>query len=148
MLTGPAFQEDPRATSSMEADAMEAILGAIYVDSGHNFAKCEAEAASWFEPKIELMLEGSFPVSAQSLDPGSPNHPIQVLQEFAQQRGTDLPEYKTISKKGEDHKCLWEVEVTWGEVRARGSGRTKKDARTMAAERALSVLEDDRLEGL
>ena len=78
------------------ADAVEALIGAIYLDGGF-------EAAQDFVRKFwGAMLHG------QALPPEDAK---SQLQEWAQGRGLPLPEYKLLGKSGTDHAPLFEIEV-------------------------------------
>lgn len=111
------------------ADACEALIAAIYLDSGF-------EAASNFvrrlwEPLIEEME-------------GPPRDPKTALQEWAQARGLALPVYELVSTSGPDHAPLFTVaaSVAGGE-RATASAPSKRVAEAKAAAALL-----DRLAGM
>jgi ribonuclease-3 len=79
------------------ADALEALIGAIYKDGG-------LEAAEIFVTRFwgaMLQSQAEPPEDAKSL-----------LQEWAQGRGLPLPEYKLLGKSGTDHATLFEMEVS------------------------------------
>lgn len=105
------------------ADAMEALLGAIYLDGGH-------KAASAFITRHWLPL-----VKAQPLPPGDAK---SLLQEWAQGCGLPLPEYRETGRSGPDHAPMFEVEVSvknHGAVRA--SAPSKRAAEKAAAQKML-----------
>jgi ribonuclease-3 len=65
-------------------------------------------------------------------------NPINLLQEYCQKRGYDLPEYRLISKKGKEHEPIYVIEclvkINAIEYKGEGKGRNKKQARMEAAE--------------
>ena len=63
------------------------------------------------------------------------------LQEESQVRFGILPRYMTVKQEGEEHKKIFTVEVyIKGDRLGRGSGRSKKEAETIAAKEALSKI--------
>jgi ribonuclease-3 len=114
-----------RDRDSSLADALEAVIGAIYLDAG-------LEAAMQFIQRIlgddlDLVLRG----------PGESN-PKGDLQEKLQAVNAEAPVYRIVSQSGPDHAKLFDAVVTWqGNELGRGSGKSKKEAEVRAAEAAL-----------
>jgi ribonuclease-3 len=114
-----------RDRDSSLADALEAVIGAIYLDAG-------LEAAMQFIQRIlgddlEIVLRG----------PGESN-PKGDLQEKLQAVNAEAPVYRIVSQSGPDHAKLFDAVVTWqGNELGRGSGKSKKEAEVRAAEAAL-----------
>jgi ribonuclease III len=79
------------------ADAMEAVLGALYLDAGLD--ACDELIKKLWKEKIHVMTE-------------PPIDPKTALQEWAQGRGLPLPDYELVSKEGPDHAPTFEVKVT------------------------------------
>ena len=114
-----------RKRSSTLADAYEALIGAIYLDSDLETAR-------------QFILSQSKPdldqVAAAPVDINPKGH----LQELLQSISPSSPAYETVSESGPEHdktfivKCVWEG-MTLGE----GSGRSKKQAETAAAADAM-----------
>ena len=108
-----------RDKDTILADAIEALLGAIYLDGG--FAKADA---------IVLKLW-------QSQFAGQPHavaDPKSALQEWAQGRGLALPRYVEISRSGPDHAPRFVTEVRVGGCKpAQGTGPSKRAAEQAAA---------------
>ena len=101
------------------ADALEALIGAIYLDNGFGPAESFIRGR-WHN----LLLAHNTP----------PEDPKTRLQEWAQQRGLPLPEYKLLNRSGSDHKPLFEIEVTVeGQGRASASATSKRAAEKDAA---------------
>ena len=114
-----------RAKSTILADAMEALLGAIFLDAGFDAARGE-RAAPVGEP-----VRGAADTTAR---PDAKS----ALQEWAQGQGLALPQYVEIARKGPDHapRFTSEVRIT-GKAPARGEGASKRSAEQAAA-RALA----------
>ncbi len=114
-----------RDRDSSLADALEALIGAIYLDAG-------LDAAMQFIQRIlgddlEMVLRG----------PGESN-PKGDLQEKLQAVNAEAPVYRIVSQSGPDHAKLFDAVVTWqGNELGRGSGKSKKEAEVRAAEAAL-----------
>ena len=114
------------------AGALEALVGAIYLDQGLD--KTRALCLGWLEEDI-ARLEGQ----GLELDPKS------SLQELVQARGSSPPEYRTKSSLGPDHARWFIVEVQLsGQVVAQGEGRSKRAAEVEAARAALRELMAER----
>lgn len=118
-----------REKPSILADALEAVIGAVYLERGW-------DAAS----RVVLELLGDRIVSA-SEGPGGQDYKTR-LQELSVRHFTELPRY-SVSDDGPDHAKSFYAEVRIaGEVRGRGEGRSKKQAEAFAARRAWESLLD------
>ena len=114
-----------RAREVILANAMEALIGSLYLDGGY-------EAAKGFIIKFIL------PEIKDVLEKGSYKDPKSLLQEKAQANQKVTPNYKLIAEKGPDHKKVFVVGVYIGEEEiARGEGMSKQDAEVEAAKKAL-----------
>ncbi len=113
-----------RAKPSLLADSLEAVFGAVYLDGG-------LDAVG---PIIRSMLESTAGGAA-----GLPPDSKTTLQELAQARGLELPEYRLVATAGPDHSKRFSVEC-WlgGEPAGRGEGPSKKVAEQRAAAEALA----------
>ena len=110
------------------AGALEAVVGAVLLDQGH-------DAAEQFVLRI-LDYEISNASSVESM-----KDPKSLLQEFLQASGSPLPEYRVAGSKGPDEAKVWRIEALLdGAVVARGEGRRKIDAERQAAMKALEIL--------
>jgi len=119
-----------RERPSILADAMEAVIGAIFAEAGWDAARSI----------ILRLLEPSLAAIAKEDDPGGAN-PKGTLQEKLQAEGEQPPFYKCISETGPAHARVYEVVVEWqGRELGRGQGASKKEAETRAAEAALAGL--------
>jgi ribonuclease-3 len=124
-----------RRKRSLIADSLEAVVGAIYLDGGHDAAVAFIERV--FRPLIErLRKDGVAPA-------GTRDHK-SALQEWLQARTRPLPAYRLAGATGPDHRKVFAVDVLVGDRRvATGSGPTKKEAEREAARQALTVLAAD-----
>ncbi len=114
-----------RAREVILANAMEALIGSLYLDGGYEAAKSFIE--KFILPEIREVLEK-----------GSYKDPKSLLQEKAQATKKVTPSYKLIMEKGPDHKKIFVVGVYVGEEElARGEGMSKQDAEVEAARKAL-----------
>ncbi|TYP00123.1 RNAse III [Geothermobacter ehrlichii] len=119
-----------REKDSLLADAVEAVLGAIFLDGGFDHA--DRAVRRWMAGQI---LEASKEKSG--LDAKT------RLQELLQAREGRLPRYVLKGTEGPDHARLYHVEVQFdGEPIGEGRGRTKKQAEQRAARQALEKLAD------
>jgi len=106
------------ARRSVLADALEAVLGALYLDGG-------LEAARRFvRTRWAAQVEGMA---------APPVAPKSRLQEWSLARGLGLPVYRLVSTEGPPHRPVFRVEARLGETAAEGSGVSKQAAETEAA---------------
>jgi ribonuclease-3 len=119
--------------ASILADALEAIFGAVYLDSGFDEARRIIHNA-YSSRLVEI------PDSAGRRDPKT------RLQELVQSRKIALPEYHVDNVDGKDHKQVFTVRCTIDELDActTGQGRTRRDAEQESAARMLAVLDEAR----
>ncbi len=114
---------------SILADAVEAIIGAIYLDS--DIEKVRTIILSWYHSRLE------------SIKPGvSQKDPKTRLQEFLQGRRKPLPVYTVTNIKGEAHNQQFtvECEVAGMEKPVIGTGTSRRKAEQAAAQMALEQL--------
>ena len=117
-----------RKRVSILADAMEAVLGAIYLDSDIDSAR---EA---FMPLLKNRI-----VDAAAKE-GRKDFKT-TLQEYVQREGRTEIVYKTVKESGPDHDKTYDVEVYInGKKSGSGSGKTKKEAEQQAAKHAMGNL--------
>ena len=116
-----------REKPSILADAMEAVIGAVYIESGW------AGAAEL----IMRLLAGRIAVAAAG--PGGHDYKTR-LQELSARRFEELPRYEVVDE-GPDHAKRFFATVSLGGVeRGRGEGRSKKQAEQAAARLAWEQL--------
>jgi len=112
---------------SLLADALEAVLAAVFLDGGLKAA--EALTRRLFTPLLEA-IEAPFWQDFKT-----------SLQEFTQARYKNSPGYRLLAESGPGHARHFQVEVELlGQPLARGEGRSKKQAEQQAAHRALEIL--------
>jgi ribonuclease-3 len=117
-------QTGGRRRPSLLADALEAVIGAIYLSSGFN------KAASWI---VEL-LRGEITIAAHSQGQDYKSR----LQEEVQRNLRQAPTYEVLSQKGPDHAKFFQVGVMLGnDLLGTGEGSSKKEAEQLAARSAL-----------
>jgi ribonuclease-3 len=107
------------------ANCYEAVLGAIYLDSGYGAAKTFVQNSllSTFD---QILKDGSW------MDPKS------YLQELAQSNEGLTPVYKVLDEVGPDHDKAFSVGVFInGKLKGKGSGPSKQAAQVAAAKAAL-----------
>ncbi len=117
-----------RGKASILCDAVEALIGAVFLDGGLNAARDVVE-----------------PILERALDSRSAEDHTDfktLLQELTQARGWGLPIYRVCGESGPDHRKTFTVECSLeGRVVAAGEGRSKKSAAQRAAARALEQLD-------
>lgn len=117
-----------RKKSSILADCFEALLGAVYLDSG--LKKAKKIILPFIKAEIELIIEGKHEEDHKTL-----------LQENSQKKMKCLPEYCLIKEKGPDHKKIFCIEVRIKKITyGTGTGESKKEAEQDAARDALKKL--------
>jgi ribonuclease-3 len=107
---------------SILADALEAVLGAVFIDAGFDRANAVALRA--------------FGESLDALDPvATSKDPKTLLQEYLQGRRLGLPAYQVKAIRGEAHKQEFEVEcvVEALGIHACGTGSSRRSAEQVAA---------------
>jgi ribonuclease III len=118
-----------REKKRLLADAYEAVIGAIYIDSGLP-AAAEFVRRTLLEPALAGEVEGL----------ELPDHK-SALQEWLQRRGLGVVAYHLRSESGPEHQKTFEVEVLHdGRQLSSASGRSKKEAEQAAARLALEIL--------
>lgn len=130
-LSAAESEAGGRDRSSILADAFEAVIGAIYLDSG-------IEAAGRFCESHLLRDAGAI-----VRDRSNRNYK-SLLQEYAQGYYKTHPRYRVTDEEGPDHEKVFQVEVFVGNtLMGRGSGKNKKDAEQDAAADAIHHLEEE-----
>lgn len=114
---------------SILADALEAVVAAIYLDAG--FETCRAVVLPWFEDLLAALPEGKPEKDAKTR-----------LQEWLQARQRPLPLYELVSESGDDHAKQFQVRCSLQEppVAAEGEGTSRRIAEQAAAAAVLGQL--------
>lgn len=116
---------------SILADAVEAIIGAVFLDGG--MEQCKALILRWFAPRLQgLTLEDTVKDNKTR------------LQELLQAHKLPLPAYNILSVEGASHSQYFVVEcvVEEANLACRGEGHSRRLAEQMAAGLALDALEN------
>ncbi|HBF67186.1 MAG: Ribonuclease 3 [Candidatus Magasanikbacteria bacterium GW2011_GWA2_46_17] len=126
---GEAQDAGTKAREYILANAMEAVIGAIYIDLGWDMAK--QFVTRWILVKLPEILELGL-----HMDPKS------RFQEAAQEFVGATPTYRVLEEEGPDHAKHFKVGVYLDkEMIAEGEGSSKQEAQVEAAERALKIKE-------
>ena len=130
LILGPGeLKSGGHRRESILEDAIEAIIGAIYLDSDIN--KCKELILLWFSKRLRVIKPGN-----EQKDPKT------RLQEYLQGRKIPLPNYDVIDTTGQSHNQQFTVrcvaEVIDQEVIAKGTSRRK--AEQAAAEQILELI--------
>ena len=118
-----------RDKDSILADAMEAVIGAIFIDGGYE--PTEKFVLKSFAETIKDAAEGKLFSDYKS-----------EVQEFIQKNGRNLAiTYNTVKEEGPAHDKTFFVNLSYdGNVLGEGSGKSKKEAEQQAAKTALARL--------
>ena len=117
-----------RQKDKILGNAIEALIGAIFLDAGFEISK-QLVLKVW-RKQIDIVRDMEA-------------HAKTALQEFLQSKGQEPPTYKQISRTGPDHDPDFCVEVVLGSgLNAIGSGSTKRMAETKAAEQILEKIKN------
>jgi ribonuclease-3 len=115
--------------NSLLANAMEAMIAAIYLDGG--FQGAFRFIALHFDPLIQAA-----PTLTTSQDYKS------RLQEAVQSTIKEIPQYRVVQESGPDHDKTFFVSMAVGDIEAQGIGKSKKTAEQEAARKGLELLQD------
>jgi len=119
-----------RQKNSVLADALEAVLGSVYLSAG-------------WDTVLEL-VDRLFGEALEGVADGRSGYDYKTrLQEQVQLRLRQAPKYRVLSETGPAHERVFEVEVTIGdELTAQATGRSKKEAEQAAARKASLLISD------
>jgi ribonuclease-3 len=117
-----------RAKESNLANAMEALIGALYLDQG--LAKARRFILRQLKPELEKIKAGKT----------TPNYKA-LVQELIQGQKRPTPVYRLVEATGPDHSKQFTAEIlVEGEALGRGAGKSKKAAESQAARAAWEKL--------
>lgn len=117
-----------RVRDSVLENALEALVGAVYLDGGLEPAAALVDRIVAAAPAGRTSTEGD---------------PKSLLQQLTQARWGVLPRYRLVSTEGPPHDRRFTVEVSvMGTVQGRGEGTSKQAAEKAAAMMALEALEE------
>ncbi len=116
-----------RSRESISADAVESLIGALYLDQGH-------EAVKEFIDKF--IVPGLDKIAKEG-----GKDPKSLVQEIAQSRYKVTPSYKVLSESGPAHERIFKIGLYLGDkLKAEGQGSSKQEAETEAAKTLLQEL--------
>ena len=120
---------------SILADAVEALIGAIYLDGGMD--ACKARVLDWFAPRLRGL----------TLDDTVKDNKTR-LQEWLQAHKLPLPAYSIVNVEGASHSQHFVVECAVADTQLtfRGEGHSRRQAEQMAAGLLLDALETSGIE--
>ncbi len=123
-----------RDRPSILSDALEAIIGALYLDRGLETAR--HFILREFSEEIDSLVKRKYLQDYKGW-----------LQEIIQARFKRKPRYQVIGERGPQHRKVFTVEARLGKrVMGRGRGRSKKEAEQRAAQQALVRMESEKVE--
>ncbi|GHU21476.1 ribonuclease 3 [Spirochaetia bacterium] len=118
-----------RSKDAILADALEALFGAVYLDSGYETAS--TLVGRLLEPEMSHVVDSRHIQDYKSL-----------LQEWTQGKNHSYPWYRLVSQSGPDHERTFQVEVEVdGRIFGPGIGKNKKNAEQEAARIACGALD-------
>ena len=132
LILGPGeMKSGGHRRQSILADTVEALIGAIYIDS--DIETIRNAVLSWFDGRL---------ASIESAE-GAHKDAKTLLQELLQARKKPLPTYTLIGTSGSDHQQSFDVccEVAAVNRRFNGQGSSRRAAEQAAAQMALDALE-------
>ncbi len=114
---------------SVLADALEAIIGAVFLDGG-------------FESAEALVIRLYQPLLAELNPKNIGKDPKSLLQEYLQSRKADLPNYQVLAIEGEAHNQLFKVtcEINKYHIKTQGEGTSRRIAEQQAAQLAFELM--------
>ncbi len=128
IVSESAEQNGVRESETALADAFEALIGAVYLDSGYDKVRMFLETTMLQHTNFAALVD-----SDQNFK--------SALLEYAQGERLALPYYFVISEEGPPHKKVFTVGVRLGdEVLGEGTGKSKKTAEQLAAKEAFTKL--------
>ncbi len=123
LVLGPGeLKSGGHRRDSILADALEALIAAIYLDAG--FTACRQTVLGWFATRLDAMGAAGTDKDAKTR-----------LQEWLQARGLPLPEYVLLDARGEDHDKTFDVacRLSEPELEAHAEGGSRRQAEQSAA---------------
>jgi len=116
-----------RESLSVHADVFEAVMAAIYIDSGRSIDFVKRFFRYHFEETVlEVVRKGKFYTDFKT-----------ILQEITQSLFKEKPSYRVLKVEGPPHDRTFTVECTIRDYSAVGEGKTKKEAEQMAAKKLI-----------
>lgn len=114
--------------NSILANALEAVIAAVYLDNGYE------AAFQVIEHHFRSLIDGA-------LEPTVGQDYKSRLQEAVQGKTREVPIYQVLEESGPDHDKTFYVVMTVGDLQSQGTGKSKKLAEQDAARNALEMLD-------
>jgi ribonuclease-3 len=130
LLSRGETKDTGRAREVILANAIEAVLGAVYLDRGYEVAK----------NLINKIVLTKLP---EVMENGLERDPKSALQEIVQEKLKLTPSYRVLEEKGPDHQKEFLVGVLFGdELVEKGRGNSKQEGEYRAAQNALEYVRE------
>ncbi len=128
LLSRGERKDTGKARQYILANAVEAVIGAVYIDQG--YAAAEQVIQKYIVVKLQLVIEQGLHIDTKS-----------KFQEIAQEKFRTTPTYEVLEETGLDHAKNFIVGVLIGnKIMGEGSGSSKQEAQQAAAKQALEQL--------
>lgn len=133
ILGGGERKSGGHRRASILADAVEAIIGAIYLESG--FSQCREIVLSWFADRLDQVFINK---------PDHQKDPKTRLQEWLQSRKRPLPKYELVKAEGLSHEQEFTIRCELKNLAGAeiATGKNRKEAEQQVAERLLARLQE------
>lgn len=130
VLGGGELKSGGHRRASILADTVEAIIGAIYIDS-RSFETCRSMVLKWFDDRLDQ-------VTMDNVE----KDPKTELQEYLQERKKGLPLYRVVDTQGEAHAKIFVVECVLRSLSLSTTAKasSKRTAEKLAAKEMLQQL--------
>ena len=117
---------------SLIADAVEAVIGAIFIDSGECFPRVRQVVLSWFRSRLDTIAPNVNQKDNKS-----------TLQEYLQMKHLPLPDYHVDEIRGTDNNQLFIVSARVKGIKPQiGQGTSRRRAEQEAAGKVLALLDN------
>lgn len=124
-------KDSGKAREVILANAMESVIGAIYLDGGYDVAK-------------DFINRVLIPHAEKIVSERLYRDPKSILQEIVQEKLKTTPVYRVLKEEGPDHQKEFIVGVFFGEsMEGEGVGTSKQEAESNAARNALNKFENE-----
>jgi ribonuclease III len=121
------IQSNGKEKKSILADTYEALIAAVYLDSG-------------FDETFKIIEQNYADLLSAMIRPNIHNDAKSLLQEIVQVSHRVMPTYRVVEESGPDHDKTFKVAVQVGDIYKEGIGKSKKTAEQSAAGKVLREL--------
>ncbi len=131
LLLGPGeMKSGGSRRNSILADAVEAIIGAVYLDAG--MERCQSMILSWYASRMEKL----------DIDDTVKDNKTR-LQEWLQSQKLPLPDYRIVDVSGKSHSQSFvvECEISNLNLTSQGEGQSRRQAEQVAAGKLILQIE-------